>query len=218
MTKLRLRYSKNGKARYISHLDLIATMIRALLRAGVELKYTEGFNPHPYMSVALPLSVGCGSICELMDISVVATTIPDGFAKSVNDVLPEGIEVLDVYSPERKFNEIAWIGINGVLQYDTGSQSNVAERLASRFDEESIIIQKRTKRGVSDIDIAPFIRDISFHCGSDISMSACICAQNPTINPENLISALEGGSSALLPDFASFTRRELYSADMTEFR
>ena len=70
MSKIRLLYSKTGKAKYISHLDLMATMRRALLRAGIELKYSEGFNPHPYMSVALPLPVGCSSICELIDIGI----------------------------------------------------------------------------------------------------------------------------------------------------
>ena len=66
MDKLRLRFEKTGRAIYISHLDLMATMQRAFSRAGLELKYSEGFNPHPLISVLLPLSVGTASVCELM--------------------------------------------------------------------------------------------------------------------------------------------------------
>jgi radical SAM-linked protein len=70
MDKLRLRFSKEGRAVYISHLDLMRTMQRAFMRAGYRLKYSEGFNPHPVMSILLPLSVGCASGCELMDFSL----------------------------------------------------------------------------------------------------------------------------------------------------
>ena len=67
MDKLRLRFKKTGRAVYISHLDLMHTMQRAFSRAGYELRYSEGFNPHPQISIALPLSVGAGSVCEIMD-------------------------------------------------------------------------------------------------------------------------------------------------------
>ena len=72
MDKLRLRFEKTGRAVYISHLDLMHTMQRVFSRAGFELKYSEGFNPHPQISVVLPLSVGTGSLCELMDFRLAA--------------------------------------------------------------------------------------------------------------------------------------------------
>ena len=67
MDKLRLRFRKTGRAVYISHLDLMQTMQRAFFRADYALRYSEGFNPHPLISIALPLSVGTASECELMD-------------------------------------------------------------------------------------------------------------------------------------------------------
>ena len=67
MDKLRLRFEKTGRAVYISHLDLMTTMQRGFARAGYRLKYSEGFNPHPLISILLPLSVGAASLCELMD-------------------------------------------------------------------------------------------------------------------------------------------------------
>ena len=73
MDKLRLRFEKAGKAIYISHLDLMRVVQRVFLRAGVPLRYSEGFNPHPLISICLPLSVGTESFCELMDFRVRGT-------------------------------------------------------------------------------------------------------------------------------------------------
>jgi len=218
MNKIRLRYSKTGKAKYISHLDLMATMRRALLRAGLALKYSEGFNPHPYMSVALPLSVGCGSACELMDIGVADGVQPGGLPGLVTVKLPEGIEVLEAYTPAAKFSGIAWIWICGAFYYDRGMPDEAAERLAERFSAETIVIQKKTKRGVSDVDIAPYIKEASFTRDGVVTMSAMVSAQNPSINPDNIISALDGEFSALKPDFAAFKRIEIFDATMKKFR
>ena len=70
MNKWRIVFSKTGMGKYISHLDLMHTMQRVFLRSGHRLKYSEGFNPHPIVSIALPLSVGHASVCELMDFSL----------------------------------------------------------------------------------------------------------------------------------------------------
>ena len=59
----RLLFSKAGTARYISHLDLMRTFQRAFARAGISIKHTEGFHPHPFVSIPLPLSVGFSSQC-----------------------------------------------------------------------------------------------------------------------------------------------------------
>jgi len=216
--KLRLRFSKTGKAKYISHLDLMATMRRTLLRAGIGLAYSEGFNPHPYISIALPLPVGTGSICELMDIGLAVDLLPDGLPEIINEFLPEGLKVLEVYSPEAKLSSVAWIDISGLLYYDAGAPRNAAEKLTERFAENHIVISKKTKRGISDIDISPFIRDVCFTHHSEVIMSARISAQNPTITPENLMSSLIDDHKALIPDFYDFTRTQVLDKDMNVFR
>jgi radical SAM-linked protein len=88
----RLLFTKTGMAKYISHLDLMRTMQRALLRAGLEIKHTQGFNPHPHMVFALPLPVGCESLCELMDFELVKDVPADEIVPGLNRTLPEGIE------------------------------------------------------------------------------------------------------------------------------
>ena len=216
--KLRLRFSKTGKAKYISHLDLMATMRRGMLRAGVGLKYSEGFNPHPYMSAALPLPVGVGSLCELMDFGPAPDYLPpDNLPELLSEALPEGIEVFQAYAPTRKFADIVWVEINGRLIYDE-PPPDAAKRLAERFAAESIIISKKTKKGISDIDIAPFVRELEFYGDSEITVKAQISAQSPSISPENLMSALGGGYAGLKPDFALFTRTEVFDSDMNVFR
>ena len=224
MSKTRLIFSKSGKAKYISHLDLMATMRRSLLRAGINLEYSEGFNPHPYMSVALPLPVGCSSICELIDIGIAGETTLRNCLDLINDKLPEGLEITEAYVPLRKFSGIAWIMIEGCLHYDNGAPINAVEELAECFSKKSIIISKKTKRGISELDITPLVKEVCFNNNyrqadkEIITVSAKISAQNPSINPENLMCAIKDGNEALIPDFYDFTRMEVLDKDMIIFR
>ena len=82
--KLRLRFEKTGRAIYISHLDLMRTMQRVFLRADCPLKYSEGFNPHALISILLPLSVGVGSVCELMDFPAARGSRPRRAARAAH--------------------------------------------------------------------------------------------------------------------------------------
>ena len=211
MQKIRLKYAKTGKATYISHLDLMATMQRAFLRAGIELKYSEGFNPHPYMSVALPLSVGNESVCELMDVAIMDNELPD--IKKIK--LPEGIEVLDAYMPMRKFNEIAWVEIIGSMHYETEINAAQIDNLKQCYDRQSIVVSKRTKRGNKDLDIAPYIKNISFDFNDAIIMSAKISAQNPTLNTDDIMNVLDENNK---PEFMRIKRIDIYDSNMIKFR
>ena len=221
----------------------MATMRRSLIRAGVKLNYSGGFNPHPYISSALPLSVGCGSVCELVDIGTDVSLLPDGVADIINRSLPEGIEVLEAYAPAGKFSAIKWLKITGTMYYSDkamqgsaaqsiarncdshqgsitqdGTKPGIADLLAERYKAESIIIRKKTKRGVSDIDIAPHLKSVEFSNSAPVQVSAVISAQEPSLSPENLMSALAGDYSKLAPDFAEFTRIEVFDKDMQVFR
>ena len=223
--KLRLRFSKTGNAIYMSHLDLMETMKRAFIRAGIKLKYSQGFNPHPFISIALPLPVGISSSCELLDFKCDENLLPDGLLQIINDVLPKGIEVTGIYPPVSKFAEIKWLKIDGEFKYST-IIPNINLMLTNRFNEKSIIILKKTKRGVSEIDIAPHIHEILFSgdtvtnsAGTNvIKMSAIISAQEPSINPQNLLSALHKDYEELSPQSASFHRVEIYDACLKAFR
>jgi radical SAM-linked protein len=219
MDKLRLRFSKTGRAVYISHLDLMHTMQRAFSRAGYALKYSEGFNPHPQISIALPLSVGAASRCELMDFKLREDADLAQLPGRLTAVMPEGIEILEAYEPERKTAALKWLQVEGVFEYDARDPAAMAEALRTFYEQESIVITKKTKRGMGETDIRPGIRSIAFQAGAEsVSVAAVVSAQEPTINPELLAEALRQKAPELAPDFAKFTRLETYDADMRIFR
>ncbi|MGM9592413.1 MAG: TIGR03936 family radical SAM-associated protein [Oscillospiraceae bacterium] len=219
MDKLRLRFSKTGRAVYISHLDLMRTMTRAFLRSGCRLKYSEGFNPHPNISIALPLSVGCESLCEIMDFRLTEEKEPDEILKSLSVQLPEGIEALEVYGAERKVKDIKWLSISGVFEYDERDTAEMTEKLNAFYSRDSIVISKKTKRGAGETDIMPAIKEIKFaQEGKDVRLDAVISAQEPTLNPELLADALRQLCPETAPDFAKFRRLEIYDENMEVFR
>ena len=219
MDKLRLRFKKTGRAVYISHLDLMQTMQRAFFRAGLPLRYSEGFNPHPLISIALPLSVGTASECELMDFRLKEDTDLLTLPARLTAVMPEGIEILEAYEFTRKAAELKWLRVRGVFEYDERDAASLLSALQDFFASDSIVITRKTKRGEGESDIRPAIREISFSSeGNDAVLEAVISAQEPTLKPELLADALRQLAPALSPDFAKFTRLETYDADMRVFR
>ena len=219
MDKYRMLFSKTGRAVYISHLDLMRTVTRAFMRTECRLKYSEGFNPHPNISIALPLSVGCESVCEIMDFKMREDMPCEEIKKRLATQFPEGIEVIDVYEAERKVKEIKWLSISGVFEYDERDAAVMAEKLNEFYSAENIVITKKTKRGMGESDIRPAIREITFeHSGNNVLMRAIISAQEPTLNPELIADALRQLAPDIAPDFAKFRRLEIFDENMQVFR
>ena len=219
MDKLRLRFKKTGRAVYISHLDLMQTMQRAFSRAGYELKYSEGFNPHPQISIALPLSVGAASFCEIMDFKLKGEADISDIPARLTAALPEGLEVTDCYEPQRKAAELKYLRVKGIFEYDERDVERMAQSLRDFYSAGEIVISKKTKRGVGETDIKPAIREIGFEAENGaVKLEAVISAQEPTLNPELLADALRQLAADLAPDFAKFTRLEIYDKDMDMFR
>ncbi len=218
MDKLRLLFEKTGRAAYISHLDLMRTMQRAFLRADLPLKYSEGFNPHAQISMLLPLPLGHESLCELMDFRVGADCALSDMAERLTTALPEGIRVLRVYEPERKGKEPKWLRIRGRFDYDAGQSAETAAALEAFFAREELVILRRTKRGEGESDIRPAIREFSAVSAPEgIELETVVSAQEPTLNPDLLVSALQQLAPELKPDFARFTRVAVYDAEMRPF-
>ena len=217
--KLRLRFGKTGRAVYISHLDLMHTMQRAFSRAGYELKYSEGFNPHPQISIALPLSVGAESVCEIMDFRLRQEADPKEIPARLTAVMPEGIEVSDCYEQTRKVAELKYLEIEGAFEYDDADAVEMAKKLREFYAADEIVITKKTKRGMGESDIKSAIRSIEFLPGEGhVRIKAVISAQEPTLNPELLADALRQKAPEIAPDFAKFRRIETFDAQMKVYR
>ena len=219
--KLRMRFSKTGRAVWLSHLDLMRTMQRAFLRAGYPLKYSEGFNPHAQISILLPLSVGVASVCELMDFQLKEDVDVSEIPARLTAVMPEGITVEEAYPMETKAKYLKWLRVSGRLEYDDRDLMEMADGLTSFYSASEIVITRKTKRGEGQMDIVPAIRELSFSANLErkcVTLEAVISAQEPTLNPDHLIAALRQLSPSLAPDFAAFTRQQVYLENGEVFR
>jgi len=217
----RLLFEKKGRAVWISHLDLMRLFQRAFKRAGLPLTHTQGFNPRPSVSIALPLSVGVESSCELLDFDLYGDLIAnDDICARLNEALVEGVRVLEVYGSGRRLRELALLQCIVRLEYDAGVPEGATDALRAFFDAESVLVPKRTKNGIQDQDIIPMIRRMKI-CQRDentIELDALICCQNPALNPMQLVAAIEMHCPQWMANFASCCRVEIFDQQETIFR
>lgn len=213
----RLLFEKVGRAKFISHLDLMRTMQRIFIRAGVEIRHTEGFNPHPYMNFALPLPVGTESVCELMDFDLTGQGSLPGIPERLNAVSPQGIRVLECYEASRKFKEIKWLDISAVMFYD--KEIPGADQVQALITGPELIMEKRTKRSSAVVDVRPLIHSAAvLPTEGGLALRARLAAGEQSLTPAQLISAIAGNAPAFAPDHVSFRRKALYDSDHVLFR
>lgn len=218
---LRILFEKKGNAVWISHLDLMRLFQRAFKRAGLPLKHTQGFNPRPSVSIALPLSVGVESSCELLDFELDGVTVPcDEILTRLNSALVAGVKVLSVYGDGRKLKELSLLRCSVTLEYDKGIPADGVEKILSLFAGPDLLVEKRSKNGITEQDIIPMIRSIN--CKqvekTALELEAIVCCQNPTLNPMQLVTAIERYLPEYAPDFAKCRRIELYDGKECIFR
>lgn len=220
MSKLRLLFVKEAQASYISHLDLLRTIQRAFPRTELEIRHSQGYHPHPIISIVLPLPVGQSSDCELLDFEVTQTTDGSGIAEKLNTGMPCGLRVLDCYEAKRPVRELVYLRADLELEYDNGVAIDAAQQLTELFGREQLIIQKRTKRKeMVDVDIAPMIQSVSLEQDEHtVRGTVVVQAQNPGLNPQLLERAIANYLPELMPDFTRVRRREFLDADGNIFR
>ena len=218
----RLLFQKQGVAIYISHLDLMRVFQRAFKRAGLNLKHTQGFSPRAMVSIALPLSLGSGSVCEILDFELVGQEelSCEQIREKLNKALPEGVRVRECYESDRKVKHLTHLDVAIFLEYDAGVPAGAAEAIAELFGRESLIVTKRGKNGPVDQDIIPMIFDLKATqiSGRELELTARVCAQNPSLNPQLIITAIENELSEYKPDFSFYHRLETIADDGTIFR
>ena len=217
----RLLFCKSGNAIYISHLDLMRLFQRAFKRAGLNLKHTQGFSPRAMVSIALPLSLGNESQCEILDYELVGQDIPhDEVRERLNAALPAGVRVLEAYESDRKVKHLTHLDVMICLEYDAGIKDGCVEALEALFGRESLIVTKRGKNGPTDQDIIPMMSDLKIERMNDqmLAVYVRVCAQNPSLNPQQLVTAIENELDEYKPDFAHIHRLEVIADDGTIFR
>ena len=137
--KIRVKFHKLGKLKFISHLDLCRTLKGAIGRAGVPIKYSQGFNPHPKMVFALPLPVGAESVCEYLDISLTEPCDEKQLMKDVNAQLTSELQITEIYESKMEFSDIA------MAEYEFFFEDFTADQLRTVL-EGPLLIEKRSKK------------------------------------------------------------------------
>ncbi len=220
MAKLRLLFVKEAQASYISHLDLMRTFQRVFPRGGLELKHSQGFHPHPLISIVLPLPVGQSSECELLDFEVEQDHDGTGVADMLNTGLPAGLRVRECYRAARPARELAYLRARLELDYDRGVPDGATDKLRELFSRGEVLVEKRTKhKELAEINVVPLIDSISWSEERRlVAADAVVAAQNPGLNPALLGNAVAAYLPELTPDFARVRRLELYDAERKVFR
>ena len=220
MSKLRLLFIKEAQAAYISHLDLMRTFQRCFPRTELEIKHTQGYHPHPIISIVLPLPVGQSSECELLDFEVTQQSDGSGIAEKLNTGMPAGIRVLECYEVTRPVRELHALQADVTLEYDNGVPAGAAEAIHRLLHRESLIIEKRTKRKeLAEVDIAPMILDATVTEGENaLHIDLKVQAQNPGLNPQLIEKAIARELPQLMPDFIRVRRKRILDAEGKDFR
>lgn len=218
----RLLYGRGGSAVWISHLDMMRLFQRAFARAGVRIRHSEGFNPHALISIALPMSVGTASACEVLDFTVESGCDDlSALPARLNACLPEGVRVLEAYDGGRKTRELTHLRAELTLRYDRGVPAGAAERIAALFAREELIVQKKKKKaGFVPENIRPMIVSaaVTQPDAQQLVIDAVVCAQEPSLNPEYLLRAIENELPELTPDCSSVRRTAVLDAQLQAFR
>ncbi len=163
MQRLRIRFSRGEEIKFISHLDIMRLWQRALQRAEIPLAYTEGFSPHPRISLAAPLAVGITSQAELMDVFCSKWVSPHFFTDAVSQQLPAGIEILQVYSVAPTMpslqSQVGYAEYEVELETEK-DQSGVKAALASLLSAEQLPWHHERDTGTRNYDLRALIEDL----------------------------------------------------------
>ena len=213
----RMLFEKTGKAVWMSHLDTMRLMQRAFRRAGVMLHHSQGYTPHAYVSMLLPLSVGMESYCEIMEYELDSELVIT--PREMNEVLPEGVRILSVYESDVKSKHLCFLKAELLLTYDSDMPADCVSELKALFAREQLIVEKRSKRGMEETDIRPMVKELSIESeSSQIRMICTVCAQNPSLNPMLLLSAVERYLPACKPTHCHCKRLEVLDENGNVFR
>ena len=207
----RLAFSKSDTAKFISHLDLMRTFQRAFLRAGIPIRHTEGFNPHAFVSIPLPLSVGFSSACEVLECEVLGDTDLDAVPARMNAALPVGVAVSRCYEAVRPVKELCYVNYIVTLDYESGAPFGAETAIRDLLGRESLVVTKRAKTAKSgqvEVDLIPLIARATVEERRDsITLDLVVRAQNPGLNPELVVGAIRKECPDAAPDFVCVHRR-----------
>lgn len=219
MKPVRLWFKKDGLAVYISHLDMNRCMTRAVRRADIPLWYTEGFNPHPYMTFLMPLPLGQTGMREPLDIRIEGEMSFGEIKKRLNSVMPEGIEIVDVAKPEHKPNEIAAAEYEIDVWFENAGEAEGFSAGAKAIIDGGVLnAEKRSKKGIKTVNLCELVKKFEISSSENRAFIKTILAAGNTVNlnAELLLNSLLSEFSAEDVD-RNIVRTRLLREDLSIF-
>ncbi len=191
MFEVRLWLAKQGKIKYVSHLDMFRLMQRAVRRAEIPLWYTEGFNPHPYISFLLALSLGTEGFREPVDIRVTDDMTPEEIKNRLNDAMPEGLSVEAVTLPVNKPAAIAF-GSYRIYYGDAISESELFDVLTCGELTSEKSAKKGNKKIIKTVNVSEHIKSFEIRSENGKTVLDIILPAGSVfnLNPQQLTNAL----------------------------
>ena len=220
MRCVRIWFKKMGMSRHVSHLDLMRAMSRTLRRAKVPLWYTEGYNPHPYMTFALPLSLGMESLCESMDIRIEGESTNEDIFEMLKGSMPPGIDIISVDEPQYDPKHISF-GEFDILFDCEKRADNLKVLIEDMLSKDELIVQKLGKKGrhkvLKDINLIEFIKSYSVSVfGERVKVTITLPAGSTTnVNPSLLADEVQKNAGDI---GYTIVRKKLMVEDGTTFR
>lgn len=200
-----LRYEKTERVKYVSHLDFVRMFGRAFRRAHLPIAYSEGFNPHPILGFALPLSVGYTSECEILETSLTEELSPEELISRLNSVLPEGVKILSAHGGKSNMKKLDF------ALYQVYPEKT-PEGILDFLSLQEIFIEKKTKSGIKESDIRLDIKDIKISPGKIEMILAAGSRRN--LKPEVVIAAMNKYMPGYKSGDCRYHRKQIFDTDM----
>ena len=218
MKNVRVWFEKKDQCIYISHLDLNRCMIRAIQKSRIPIWHTEGFNPHPFITFPMPLSLGFLGKKECMDMIL----LEDDFSfkeiiNRLNDCLPKGIRVFELTEPKMKAGVIDKALYVLKLNCDDISSEELLKKTEELFSRDEIMVDKKSKSGIKQVNLKEYLTDYTISLVDDYVKIKIMLPAGSTlnVNPTLLVDALEKEYS--LEIFPRVTRLNIFNKDGEEF-
>ncbi len=214
MKTIRIWFYKKDTARYISNLDVLRLMQRAIKKAKLPFWYTEGFNPHVFVTVNMPISLGYTGLKESLDVKLLEDDFPfEEITLRLNKVLPKDIQVFSVSEAQMKSCEMAFSSYEIRIE----NENDLLNKAKSFLEQDEILVAKKTKKGMKEVDIKENFKDMQIkEEGSELVFLVTLqSSNNGSINPRLFFDALFKKYDLSL--YQNTTRTGSFDAKMNEF-
>jgi len=215
MSNYILKYSRDERVRYISHLDFIRTFHRAVRRTDLEMSFSQGFNPHPVMTIAMPLSVGITSSSEYIKIGFEGDYTCDEIRDKLNGVLPPGFRIEAVVKADGKKYDFAKL-TRAVYVVEVECNDTSCFYPETFLKNPELKVMKKSKSGVKEADIRPYIYEFSAEIKDKTNMvlKMCLASGNDyNLKVDSVIDAMEKYTDGFKAEFFCTHREKILAGD-----